>query len=156
MLALKPAILGVEYTIWLDQPVSAGVVRAGQVVPWVTLAWITSGEKVNESPRGLNRMVGRKLGAMPRPAITVPKEPDRLTLASRENMVSVPKRPVLPESMRRKPVRATLAFRPPPRSSVPFMPHQEVVMPLLPTLLVLLASPAMRMEPTYMSAKPMS
>src|SRR5207244_6048229 len=56
----------------------------------------TSGEKVNESPKGLNRIVGRKFGASARPIVTVPKPPDRDTLASREKKLSPLKRPGTP------------------------------------------------------------
>mgnify|MGYP003614853424 CR=1 FL=1 len=56
--------------------------------------------------------------------------------------------------MRRNEVKAKPAFRPLPRSSVPVTPNHEVVMPLLPTVFLRSASPAMRMEPTYMSARP--
>src|SRR5260370_20966607 len=85
--------------------VSDGVVRLAEpqaVVP--TLACSTSGEMVKESPKGLVRMVGRKLGAMPRPRRTVPKPPDRPTLASREKYGSPSKRPALPVSTRMKAV----------------------------------------------------
>ena len=147
---------GVVYSTWLDQPVSDGLLRVKRPPLRFWLLCNTSGEKVKESPMGLNATVGKKLGARPRPASTVPKAPDRLMLASRENRVSPSNRPAAPVVMRMKPVKAKLALRPPPRSSVPFMPHHEVVMPLVPTTFECLASPARRMEPTYASASPMS
>ena len=84
---------------------------------------------------------------MPRPSITAPKPPDRLTLASRENRVSPVKRPCTPVSAWKKEVSAKLAFRPPPRSSEPVMPNHEVVIPPLPTVALRAASPDIRMEP---------
>lgn len=143
--------------ISLDQPVSDGVV-AVQPVPLnkPTLACSTSGEKVNESPKGLKMTVGRKLGARPRPMVTAPKSPDRPRLASREKKLSPVKRPGVPELMRMNEVSAKLALRPPPRSSVPLKPTHEVVMPPLPTCLVEAESPAMRMEPAKPSIRPMT
>src|SRR5438045_1446430 len=103
--------------ISFDQPVSAGVVAVQPVVlKMLMLLCRTSGEKVNESPKGLNRMVGRKLGASARPRVTEPKSPDSETLASREKNGSPVKRPGVPWSTCRNEVNAKLAFSPPPRS----------------------------------------
>ena len=114
----------------------------------------TKGENVNESPMGLNMMVGKKLGALPRPSATAPNPPDKLTNASRENWVSAPKRPASPVSVRKKPLIAKLALSPPPKSSEPENPYQDVVMPPLPTADLLTASPAILIEPTYASTRP--
>ena len=99
-------------------------------------------------------MVGKKLGAKPRPRVTVPKPPPNDTLASRENRVSPVKRPEVPLALLKKPSKAKLAFMPPPKSSVPAMPNQGVLMPPLTTEVVAAWSPAMRMEPMPASMAP--
>lgn len=143
--------------ISLAQPVSDGVVaRQPLALNSGTLACNTRGENVNESPKGLKITVGRKLGASPRPSVSVPKPPARPTLASREKNGSLAKRPCTPESTWINDVRAKLALSPPPRSSVPFTPNHEVVMPPLFTTDARPASPAMRLEPAYTSARPIS
>src|SRR5574337_297453 len=107
-----------------------------------------SGEKVNESPKGLATTEDRKLGAIQRPSSTEPKPPDRLTLASRAKTVSLGMPRVgAPLSAWKKDVSWKLALRPPPRSSVPLKPNHEVVMPLLLTTDLRPASPAIFMEP---------
>jgi len=143
--------------ISLDQPVSEGVV-AVQPVPLNSGTFMCriSGAKVNESPSGFDRIEGRKLGARPRPTVTVPKPPDRPTLASREKKVSFTKRPCTPLSTLMNEVSAKLALRPPPRSSVPLTPNHEVVIPPLLSTVARPASPALRREPTNTSVRPIS
>ena len=143
--------------ISLDQPVSDGVVEP-QPVPLNrgTFMCRISGAKVNESPSGFDRMDGRKLGARPRPTVTVPQLSLRPTLASREKNVSLAKRPWMPLSTLMNEVSAKLARSPPPRSSVPLTPNHDVVMPPLLTTLLLPASPAFFMEPTNTSVRPIS
>ena len=143
--------------ISLDQPVSDGVV-APQPVPLNsgTFMCMMRGAKVNESPSGLATTDGTKLGASPRPSVTLPNEPERPTLASREKKVSLAKRPCVPVSTLMKDVSAKLALSPPPRSSVPLKPNHDVVMPPLLTTLLLPASPAFFMEPTNTSVRPIS
>jgi hypothetical protein len=99
-----------------------------------TSACAINGENAKESPKGLNRIVGKKFGATSGPSETAPKPPDSPTCASRDHIVSLPwKRPDCPVSARKKPVSAKFAFKPPPKSSAPLKPNHEVVRPPLLT-----------------------
>src|SRR5258706_2134524 len=113
-----------------------------------------SGENMNDSANGFERMLGPMFGACDRPRVTAPKPPDSATFASRWKNGSPSNRPDIPVSALKNDVNFTVALKPSPRSSEARNPNHDVDRPPPLTTLIPAGSPAFRRRPPNASTTP--